>query len=65
MVFQSYALFPHLSVAENIIFGLRVRGVSRSMRDEKLKAAADLLGLNELLDRKPSQLSGGQQQRVA
>ena len=65
MVFQSYALFPHLSVAENIIFGLRVRGVSRSMRDEKLKAAADLLGLNELLDRKPSQLSGGQQQRGA
>ena len=45
MVFQSYALFPHLSVAENIIFGLRVRGLSRSDRDEKLKAAAELLGL--------------------
>ena len=65
MVFQSYALFPHLSVAENIIFGLRVRGLSRSARDEKLKAAADLLGLAQLMDRKPSQLSGGQQQRVA
>lgn len=65
MVFQSYALFPHLSVAENIIFGLRVRGLSRSARDEKLKASADLLGLDQLLDRKPSQLSGGQQQRVA
>lgn len=65
MVFQSYALFPHLSVAENIIFGLRVRGVSRSVRDEKLKATADMLGLSALLDRRPSQLSGGQQQRVA
>lgn len=65
MVFQSYALFPHLSVAENIIFGLRVRRMSRSDRDAKLKQAADLLGLSELLDRKPSQLSGGQQQRVA
>lgn len=65
MVFQSYALFPHLSVAENIIFGLRVRGLIRSERDQKLKAAADLLGLSQLLDRQPSQLSGGQQQRVA
>ena len=65
MVFQSYALFPHLSVAENIIFGLRVRGLSRSDRDQKLKAAAELLGLGHLLDRRPSQLSGGQQQRVA
>lgn len=65
MVFQSYALFPHLSVAENIIFGLRVRGLSRGDRDEKLKAAAELLGLGHLLDRRPSQLSGGQQQRVA
>ena len=65
MVFQSYALFPHLSVAENIIFGLRVRGLSRSDRDEKLTAAAELLGLGHLLDRRPSQLSGGQQQRVA
>ncbi|MBO9465249.1 ABC transporter ATP-binding protein [Tropicibacter sp. R15_0] len=65
MVFQSYALFPHLSVAENIIFGLRVRRMGRAERDAKLTAAADMLGLSHLLDRKPSQLSGGQQQRVA
>ena len=65
MVFQSYALFPHLSVAENIIFGLRVRGMARGERDEKLRSSADILGLSQLLDRKPSQLSGGQQQRVA
>ena len=63
MVFQSYALFPHLTVAENIVFGLRVRKVPD--RDAKLKRAADMLGLEKLLDRKPSQLSGGQQQRVA
>ena len=65
MVFQSYALFPHLSVAENIIFGLRVRGVSRTERDSRLKRVADIVGLAQLLDRKPSQLSGGQRQRVA
>jgi sn-glycerol 3-phosphate transport system ATP-binding protein len=65
MVFQSYALFPHLSVAENIVFGLRVRGVSRVERDARLKRVADIVGLAQLLDRKPSQLSGGQRQRVA
>jgi sn-glycerol 3-phosphate transport system ATP-binding protein len=65
MVFQSYALFPHLSVAENIVFGLRVRRVSRAERDERLKRVADIVGLGHLLDRKPSQLSGGQRQRVA
>lgn len=65
MVFQSYALFPHLNIAENIIFGLRVRRTPRAERDAKLKRAADILGLSELLERKPSQLSGGQQQRVA
>jgi sn-glycerol 3-phosphate transport system ATP-binding protein len=65
MVFQSYALFPHLSVAENILFGLRVRDVPRAERDVRLKRAAGILGLDALLDRKPSQLSGGQQQRVA
>jgi sn-glycerol 3-phosphate transport system ATP-binding protein len=65
MVFQSYALFPHLSVAENIIFGLRVRGVSRGERDSRLKQVADIVGLSQLLERKPSQLSGGQRQRVA
>jgi len=65
MVFQSYALFPHLSVAENIVFGLRVRRVSRAERDERLKRVADIVGLGHLLERKPSQLSGGQRQRVA
>ena len=65
MVFQSYALFPHLSVAENILFGLRVRKVPPGERAERLQRVADLLGLTSLLARKPSQLSGGQQQRVA
>ena len=65
MVFQSYALFPHLSVAENIVFGLRVRRLSREERERRLERATALLGLGGLMDRKPSQLSGGQQQRVA
>jgi sn-glycerol 3-phosphate transport system ATP-binding protein len=65
MVFQSYALFPHLSVAENIVFGLKVRRVTSAERAVRLQRAVDLLGLGKLLDRKPSQLSGGQQQRVA
>jgi sn-glycerol 3-phosphate transport system ATP-binding protein len=65
MVFQSYALFPHLSVAENILFGLKVRDVPRAERDARLKRTCGILGLEALLDRKPSQLSGGQQQRVA
>jgi sn-glycerol 3-phosphate transport system ATP-binding protein len=65
MVFQSYALFPHLSVAENILFGLKVRGVAAADRERRLKRVAELLGLDKLLARKPSQLSGGQQQRVA
>ncbi|HTQ01758.1 MAG TPA: ABC transporter ATP-binding protein [Casimicrobiaceae bacterium] len=65
MVFQSYALFPHLSVAENIVFGLRVRRVPASECASRLARVADLLGLTPLLARKPSQLSGGQQQRVA
>ncbi|HEY7943097.1 MAG TPA: ABC transporter ATP-binding protein [Casimicrobiaceae bacterium] len=65
MVFQSYALFPHLSVAENIVFGLRVRRVDAAERDRRLQRVAGLLGLTALLDRRPSQLSGGQQQRVA
>jgi sn-glycerol 3-phosphate transport system ATP-binding protein len=59
MVFQSYALFPHLTVAENIVFGLRVRKVTD--REARLKRVAELLGLGSLLARKPSQLSGGQQ----
>ena len=65
MVFQSYALFPHLTVAENIVFGLRVRRVGAAERNRRLNHVAELLGLARLLDRKPSQLSGGQQQRVA
>lgn len=65
MVFQSYALFPHLSVAQNICFGLEVRKVAPEERARRLAEAADLLGLTALLERKPSQLSGGQQQRVA
>ena len=65
MVFQSYALFPHLTVAENIAFGLRVRKVPADDRERRLARVADLLGLSALLGRKPGQLSGGQQQRVA
>src|SRR4051794_39622167 len=65
MVFQNYALFPHLSVAENIVFGLKVRDVPRAERQARLKRTAGILGLEQLLDRKPSQLAGGQQQRVA
>ncbi len=65
MVFQSYALFPHLSTAENIVFGLKVRKVNGGERDRRLAQVAELVGLSELLDRRPSQLSGGQRQRVA
>lgn len=65
MVFQSYALFPHLSVRENILFGLKVRKVKKEERRRRLAEAADLVGLTGLLDRKPVQLSGGQRQRVA
>ncbi|WP_316863469.1 ABC transporter ATP-binding protein [uncultured Cohaesibacter sp.] len=65
MVFQSYALFPHLNVAENIIFGLKTRREPKKARAEKLQAVAELMGLEQLLDRKPGELSGGQQQRVA
>lgn len=65
MVFQSYALFPHLSVRENILFGLKVRGIAKDDRRERLAKAARMVGLSDLLNRKPSQLSGGQRQRVA
>jgi sn-glycerol 3-phosphate transport system ATP-binding protein len=65
MVFQNYALFPHLSVADNITFGLSVRKVPAAETAKRLAETADLLGLSPLLARKPSQLSGGQQQRVA
>jgi multiple sugar transport system ATP-binding protein len=65
MVFQSYALYPHLSVYENIAFGLRLRKLSKSEIDERVQKAAALLGLVEYLQRKPRALSGGQRQRVA
>ena len=65
MVFQSYALYPHLSVAKNIEFPLRTRGVPRAERDAQVAEAAAALGLSDLLGRKPAQLSGGQRQRVA
>jgi sn-glycerol 3-phosphate transport system ATP-binding protein len=65
MVFQNYALFPHLSVAENITFGLQVRKIPAAQIGPRLTETASLLGLTELLARKPSELSGGQQQRVA
>ena len=65
MVFQNYALFPHMTVAENISYGLKVRKVVKSEREISLKRVADLMSLGPLLKRKPAQLSGGQQQRVA
>ena len=65
MVFQDFLLFPHKKVGDNIIFPLRMQGIDKAERDERLKWALDLLRLNGLEDRYPSQLSGGQQQRVA
>ncbi|MCG5485855.1 MAG: sn-glycerol-3-phosphate ABC transporter ATP-binding protein UgpC [Sinorhizobium meliloti] len=65
MVFQSYALYPHMSVAENMGFNLKLSGLPRPEIDRKVSEAARMLALTELLDRKPSQLSGGQRQRVA
>jgi multiple sugar transport system ATP-binding protein len=65
MVFQSYALFPHLRVADNIAFGLRMHRVPRPSRKERVERAAELMRIADLLDRYPSQLSGGQRQRVA
>ena len=65
MVFQSYALYPHLSVYENIAFGLRLRKLPKTEIDERVNKAARLLGLEEFLKRKPRALSGGQRQRVA
>ena len=65
MVFQSYALYPHMTVAENIGFSLKLRKVPKAQVQAKVKDAASLLGLTDYLERKPSQLSGGQRQRVA
>jgi len=65
MVFQSYALYPHMSVYDNMAFGLKLRKTPKSEIDERVKEAAEILRIEELLDRKPKQLSGGQRQRVA
>ena len=65
MVFQNYALYPHMSVADNLGFGLRMRGVKRSVIEDKVEITAQMLELGHLLYRKPKELSGGQQQRVA
>ena len=65
MVFQSYALYPNMTVAGNISFGMEIRGVPKEERDKAIKGVADMLQIGHLLDRKPSQLSGGQRQRVA
>ena len=65
MVFQSYALYPHMSVRDNLAFALKVRNESRESIAQKVTRAADLLSITELLDRRPRQLSGGQRQRVA
>jgi multiple sugar transport system ATP-binding protein len=65
MVFQSYALYPHMSVRDNMAFSLRMKGVSSSEKKRLVGIAAEMLGITDLLDRKPRQLSGGQRQRVA
>jgi multiple sugar transport system ATP-binding protein len=65
MVFQNYALYPHMNVYDNMAFGLRMRSVSKAQIDERVKEAAEILGLGPLLKRKPKELSGGQRQRAA
>ncbi|MEJ8545244.1 ABC transporter ATP-binding protein [Brevibacillus borstelensis] len=65
MVFQNYALYPHLTVKENILFGLKVRKVEKQEQAKRLAHAAEMLGISQLLQRKPRELSGGQRQRVA
>ena len=64
-VFQSYALYPHMNVYDNIAFGLKMRKIDKSIIDKKVRETADILNLTEYLNRKPKQLSGGQRQRVA
>jgi multiple sugar transport system ATP-binding protein len=65
MVFQSYALYPHMTVRENLEFGLRMRGVAKDEMNRRVAAAAEILGIGHVLDRTPKELSGGQRQRVA
>ena len=65
MVFQNYALYPHMSAYENVAFGLQVRGYPKAEIEERVKETAEILGIGDLLHRKPGQLSGGQRQRTA
>ena len=65
MVFQSYALYPHMTVAENLAFGLKLRGVARAEIDRRVNAAAETLGMTRMLGKLPREMSGGQRQRVA
>ena len=65
MVFQSYALYPHMNIRDNMGFGLKIRQLSKGEIDARVQEAADILGLHDLLERKPKELSGGQRQRVA
>jgi len=65
MVFQNYALYPHMTVYRNLAFGLKLRGVAKSEIDRRVRETAQILGIDELLDRKPRELSGGERQRVA
>ena len=65
MVFQSYALYPHMTVYDNMAFGLKLRKTPKDQIDKRVKEAAAILGLDDLLDRRPKALSGGQRQRVA
>ena len=65
MVFQNYALYPHMSIAENLAFGLRMQGLGKHDRRKRAEEVAEVLAISELLDRRPKQLSGGQRQRVA
>ena len=65
MVFQSYALYPHMNVYQNMSFGLRLAKTDKNITDQKVREAAEILQITELLERKPKELSGGQRQRVA
>src|SRR5262245_19534381 len=65
MVFQSYALYPHMTVRQNLEFGLKIRKTPKEEMNQRVNEAAQILGLTEFLERKPKQLSGGQRQRVA
>src|SRR5256885_13514298 len=65
MVFQSYALYPHMNVYDNLAFGMRARGAANNEVAQRVKETAEVLGLGHLLKRRPSELSGGQRQRVA